>query len=439
MQPEILDRLPPQDVDAERAVLGSLLLDPAKCDDVGPIVRVDDFYAEAHRKLYGHLMAMRDAGDAIDVATVVDRLRTHKDLEAVGGTAEIAKLYHSIPVAANAVYYAKIVARKAARRRLIQTGCELIQTAYEEGEDPEQVVDRAEKLLHDAWRGEHHRAPKAVKDVVQDVTIEIDEIQQRKRVVGHLTGLETWDRNHGGLFAGELIIVASRPGVGKTSLGCQIAWHFATHDRPVYFVSLEMAARQLVLRVLCSQAGVSSKLVRIGSLTSSQTDRLVEASHPLARAPWWIHDAPQMTCSEIRRTARRLHRHGLKLIVIDYLQRIEPRDRRINRYEQVGEMSGALKALALELNVPILCLTQLNREIEKDAKPRLSHLRESGSIEQDADVVAFLRWLEDEKADPSEAISAELKILKNRNGETGTIPLLWVPSRTLFECGGAWT
>jgi replicative DNA helicase len=381
---------------------------------------------------------MHDAGDSVDVTTVANRLRHAGDLEALGGAAYLADILQAVPVIGHVTFYARIVAEKSTFRRIIRAGIDLVQKGYSETGAPGEVVSAAEQTLRDAWTGEHHRAPKAVKDALPGLLAEIDAIKAGERQAGLMTGLQTLDTSLGGLFRGEAFIVSARPGIGKTALGCQVAHHFATHDRGVLFVSLEMSARQLLLRVLCSQASVSSKRVRIGAITQGETDRLVEASYGLQTAPWWILDAPQTTTGEIRRTARRLARDGLALIVVDYLQRLNPADRRANRYEQVGQMSADLKSLALELDVPVLCLVQSSRASDKDDRPSLSHLRESGNIEADADVVAFLRRTEGERTDPGESIGAELRILKNRNGETGTVALEWLPSRTMFRCGGEW-
>jgi replicative DNA helicase len=420
----------PRDLDAERAVIGSLLLDPSKLDDVGPILRPDDFHLAAHGQLYAHL------ADALGRDAKADPLLIAKQVGGDVTTAYIAELVGSVPVADHAAYYAGLVARKAAYRRLILAGHEIQRLARNEHEEPEAVVDAAEKLLRDAWRGRDDRAPISASEALAALTAEID--GAREHATGSLTGLPTYDRHMGGLFPGELVVIAARPALGKTALGCQIAHHFASRGRPVYFVSLEMTARQLMLRVLCSQADVSSKLVRIGAITSQQADRLVDVSQHLAKLPIHIHDAPDMTVGEIRRTARRLHRQGLALVVVDYLQRITPRDGKLNRDQQVGEMSTALKGLALELELPVLCLVQLNRDAEKDSRPRLGHLRESGSIEADADVVAFLQRGAPEKEDPREPIDVKLHVLKNRSGETGVVPLRWVPATTRFMDEEVW-
>lgn len=435
ISPDLLDRTPPHDMEAERAALGCILLDAHKLDDVAAIVRPEDFYADANQRLFIHLVAMAEVGP-IDVELLRNRLKQAGDLEAVGGSAYLSEVLGSVPYSHHAKYYARIVRRKAAFRRLIHAGSELVRQGYGEDGEPEAVVDAAEATLREAWHGEHDRGPVSACDAITDWLVDLENARQGKSC-GVLTGLETYDRNHGGLFPGELVIVAARPGIGKTALASQIALHSAERGRRVYFVSLEMPAKVLLQRVICAQTELSTKLVRTGHLDDKQADRLVQVSQELARLPLFVHDAPMITVGEIRRTARRFARDGLALVVVDYLQRVEPRDRKVNRDQQVGEMSAGLKSLALELEVPVLCLAQVNRMHETEKKPRLGHLRESGNIEADSDVIAMVTR-EEEKTDPTVGTGATLHVLKNRNGEVGDIPLVWIPARTRFECPGGW-
>lgn len=432
ISPELLDRLPPQDTAAECAVLGACLLDSRKLADVAPIVRPADFYSEANTIIFRHLLAM----DTVDVVALRVRLTDAGELETVGGEAYLAEVMQSTPVVAHAEHHAEIVARKAAFRRLIHAGGDLIQAGYAEDGEPEKAVDAAEATLREAWVGQGGRTAKPATEAIADVVLAADKARQGAGPSGLMTGLESFDTAIGGLFPGELIVLAARPGLGKTSLACGVAHHNAARGRRVYFASLEMSAQQLMARVLCGEASVNSKVLRTGNVTSEEADRLVSASHELGGENWWIHDAPQLTAGEIRRTARHLDRDGLGLVVVDYLQRITPRDRRVNRDQQVGEMSGELKELARELEVPVLCLTQLNRQIEAGGPPKLSHLRESGNIEQDADVVIFIERKSEEPKDPYEPVEASLCVRKNRNGETGQIDVEWIPARTRFQCKG---
>ena len=775
--PEILDRLPPHDATAERAVIGAILLDPRKLESVAPIVRSTDFYADANQTIFHHLLIL----DSPDVVLLTNRLREVNDLERIGGAAYIAEIMHSTPVAAHAEYHAEIVARKAAFRRLIQAGSDLVQAGYAEDGEPEKAVDTAEATLREAWVGQNSRAAKPATEAIVDVVAAADAARDGAGPSGLMTGLESFDTTIGGLFPGELIILAARPGLGKclgrgtkvmmhdgtckaveqvrdgdllmgpdseprrvsgttqgtgklfrveqvkgmsyvvnedhvlsleinkrcwryekderinisvrdymqgprrfkhaakgwkasieyeevavpldpyfvgvwlgdgttsttavttsdpevvhflsefaaahglalprtpqpgnkssvyrvssrkrggdvhncnpvmkamrgmgligakhiphvyrqnsrrvrlkllaglidtdgylvddatydiiiksprladdvvwiarslgfgvtagkvtkgirssgfkgeywrlyisgdlsdipvivprrqatkrrqkklirrtgvsvtpcgvgeyfgfeldgdglflledftvthnTSLAAQIAHYTAVRGRRAYFASLEMSAQSLMARVLCGEAGVSSKVLRTGKITGEEADRLVTASHHLGGDNWWIHDAAQMTVGEIRRTARHLHRDGLHLVVVDYLQRVTPRDRKTNRDQQVGEMSGGLKELARELDVPVLCLAQQNRQIEGGGPPKLSHLRESGNIEQDADMVMFIERTGEEQDDPNQAVAASLCVRKNRNGETGEIKVEWIPARTLFQGVSGW-
>jgi replicative DNA helicase len=420
ISPELLDRLPPHDPKAERAVIGACLLDPRKLAAIAPVLRPDDFYADANQVVFRHLLAL----DPPDLLLLTNRLRDAGDLERAGGKAYIAELMHSTPVAAHAEHHAEIVARKATFRRLIEAGQDLVQAGYAEDGEPEKAVDMAEATLREAWIGQNTRAAKLATEAIVDVVAAADKAREGAGPAGLMTGLMSYDTTIGGLFPGELIILAARPGLGKTSLACQIAQHTAVRGRRAYFASLEMSAPQLMARVLCGTAGVSSKVLRTGQITNDDADRLVAAANSLGGDNWWIHDAAQLTVGEIRRTARHLQREGLDL-----------RDRRVNRDQQVGEMSGELKELARELEVPVLCLTQLNRQVEAGGPPKLSHLRESGNIEQDADVVVFIERKGEEHHDPREPVETNLCVRKNRNGETGNISVEWVPARTLFRCG----
>ena len=429
MTPELMDKIPPQSLEAERAVIGACLLDPRKLAEVSPIVRPDDFYAAANATIFRHLLTL----DPPDSLLLNNSLRDAGDLEAIGGMAYLAEVMASTPVAAHAEYHAGIVARKAAFRRIIQAGSDLIQAGYAEDGEPEKAVDTAEATLREAWIGQNSRTAKLATEAIIDVVAAADQAREGAGPSGLMTGLESFDTTIGGLFPGELIILAARPGLGKTSLACQISHHTAVRGRRAYFASLEMSAQSLMTRVLCGEAGVSSKVLRTGKITNEEADRLVTASHSLGGDNWWIHDAAQLTVGEIRRTARHLHRDRLSLVVVDYLQRVTPRDRKVNRDQQVGEMTGELKELARELEVPVLCLAQLNRQIEGGGPAKLSHLRESGNIEQDADMVIFIERTGEEQHDPNEPVETNLCVRKNRNGETGEIKVEWIPARTLFH------
>ena len=445
---EMLDRLPPQDLDSEKGVLGSILLRGSMLDAVASILKPDDFYADANQKLYAAMLAMHDANQGIDVTLLANHLRVSGEFEAVGGNAYIAEVVQLVPVAAHAVYYAKLVKRRSVQRAILHAGTELVRDAYDDGE-PEQLLDRAESLLSGIGDTSKSDEPTPVAEAVVAAMDRIDSIRERGLHIGCYTGIEPIDEHFGGLFPGEFIIMAARPGMGKTSLALQIADWIARSGRWVYFVSLEMSAAVLSTRLLCMHAGVSSQLVRKGGneLTSQHQSDLTRVSQPYATAKMVIHDKSETTMTSIRRWARRLHRkHGLALLVLDYLQLVNAEDSRVPRHEQVGKQSKMLKGLAVELDIPVLCVCQLNRESTKadSTFPKISQLRESGNLEQDCDVGMVIRKLtkgEREKQNVPEvdgdtkdtdARTVVLDIQKNRNGAEMTIMLDWTPAHTRF-------
>ncbi len=440
---EILDRLPPHNLDAEKGVLGSLLLDPNLCDDVALVLRPDDFYADANQKLYGHLLAMHDDGSRIDTTLLMERLRGGGDLEAIGGPAYLAEVVHSVPYAANAVYYAEIVRAKATLRALIHASTEILRDAYEPTLDPREMLGRAEEKIfavHDS-RSSDQVTP--IHDLLVEAFDRIDARLEKGEGVGVPTGFQDLDNLTGGLHDSEFIVLAARPSMGKTALATNIAEYVAIEANvPTLFVSLEMARLELAQRMLCSQGKIDANKFRSGFLSGDDRKKLVEASAKLGKAPMYVDDTPARTCTEIAACARRLKRkQNLGLIVIDYLQLIQPDDPRDPRQEQVAKMARRLKGLARELKLPVLCLAQLNRQAEQGKeghRPRLSHLRESGAIEQDADVVMFIHREEyyhtrEEAQESGIAGQADVIVAKQRNGPTGDIKLAWFDKYTRFE------
>ncbi len=439
---EILDRPPPQHLEAERGVLGSILLDPEVCDEVVPLLRPEDFYSDAHRRLYRTLLRMRESGQQIDVMLVKEELQKNGDLEAVGGVQYLAELLRSVPVAAHAVYYAELVRDKAILRELIHASTEILREAYDPTQQPQELVCRAEEKI---FQVHEFRSANRVSSL-QDVLIEVfDHIN--RRLEGGAAGIPTHftdlDRLTGGLHEGELIILAARPGMGKTALACNITENVTIKSQiPALFVSLEMSRLELVQRMLCSQGRIDGHKFRSGYISSKDRTELVQASSKLSQAPLFIDDTPTRTVSEIAAIARRLKRRSnLGLLVIDYLQLIEPDNPKDPRQEQVARITRRLKGLARELNVPVLCVAQLNRQVEQGKeihRPRLSHLRESGAIEQDADVVLFIHR-EEYYCPPEEAERsgmkgiAEVIVAKQRNGPVGDVKLTWLQQFTRFE------
>jgi len=441
---EILDRLPPQNLDAEKGVLGSLLLDPDLCDDVAMIVRTDDFYADANQKLFAHVMAMHDAGSRIDVTLLVERLKQSGDLEAIGGKAYLAEVAQSVPYAANATYYAKIVRDKATLRALIHTSTEILREAYESSNDPEEMVSRAEELVFSVHDQRTTEQVTNIHDLLVEAFAKIDARLEHGEGVGVPSGFTDLDRITGGMHDSEFVVLAARPSMGKTALATNIAENVSIESNlPTLFVSLEMARLELAQRMLCSQGKIDGNKFRNGFLSAADRENLVKASAKLGKAPLFIDDTPARTLTEIAACARRLKRkHGLGLIVIDYLQLIQPDNMKDPRQEQVARMARRLKQLARELKVPILCLAQLNRQADTGKEghyPRLSHLRESGAIEQDADVVMFVHREEyycqtkEEAQEKGVAGIGEVIVAKQRNGPTGVVKLVWLDKFTRFE------
>ncbi len=436
------DRQLPQHADAEKSVLGSILLLPEVFDEVALILRPHDFYNQANRTLFEHLLGMHDDGQQIDVMLLIDRLRKADKFEAIGGSAYIAEVGQQVSTAAHAEHYARLVAEKATLRSLILAGTDILHDAYESGSDARQMLSRAEEKIFGILESRGGGEVNAVSDVLQDAMDRIDaRMEQHHAFAGLETGFEDYDQLTGGLQNSELTILAARPSMGKTALAMNIAEHIIMQLQvPVLFVSLEMSSLELVDRLLCSVAEVNGHRLRNGTITSEERQKLVQASVELSKSPLYIDDSPSRTMTEISANARRLkRRENLGLIVIDYLQLIEPDNARDPRQEQVAKIARRLKGLARELEVPVLCLAQLNRQVEatRDNKPQLSHLRESGAIEQDADVVMFVHREEYYQSNDEDRErvrgEADLLVRKQRNGPTGDVKLTWLHDFTRFR------
>ena len=431
----------PANVDAERAVLGSILLKPDVCDDIALIVRPDDFADEAHQVLYRHLLELHDSGKRIDITIVLERLRTQGDLERVGGAPAITEILESVPHAAHASHYAHIVRDKAMLRSLIDASTDILRDAYDASDEPRELVSRAEAKIFQILEHRSSAEAKPIEEVLEEVMIRMDARMKHEHALGGVeTGFTDLDSLCGGLHNPELIILAARPSMGKTAFAMNIAENVAIGAKqPALFVSLEMACLELADRLLCSAAQVNGHRLRNGTISQEDRRRLVQKSAEISSSPLYIDDTPGRTLTEIAAVARRLKRkQGLSLIVIDYLQLIEPDNPRDPRQEQVAKIARRLKTMSRELDVPVLCLAQLNRqaEVSRDNRPRLNHLRESGAIEQDADVVMFVHREEyyqttDEDRERVKG-QAEIIIAKQRNGPIGDIKLLWQHDYTRF-------
>ncbi len=439
---EILDRQPPFSLEAEAGVLGSIVLNPDVCDDVALILRTNDFYDDANRKLYEHMRQMHDAGQKIDSTLLVERLKTSGDYERIGGAGYLARVYQSVPNYAHATYYARIVHEKATLRSLIDASTEILREAYEESDDAQQMLSRAEQKVFAILDSQSSSAVSSIRDVLHEAMDRLDARMKGEHVLGGVeTGFSDLDELTGGLHNSELVILAARPSMGKTACAMNIAENVATKQQsPTLFVSLEMSSIELADRLLCSAARVNGHRLRNGTISNEDRLRLIEMASEISRAPLYVDDSPSRTVTEIAAAARRIQRRSgqLGLVVIDYLQLIEPDNSKDPRQEQVARIARRLKGLARELEVPVLCLAQLNRQAEdsKDHRPRLSHLRESGAIEQDADVVMFVHREEYyRRGDEQEEVAgqAEIIVAKQRNGPVGDVELVWRKEFTRFE------
>ncbi|MEO1527030.1 MAG: replicative DNA helicase [Planctomycetota bacterium] len=436
----MLQRQPPYDLEAEMGVLGSILLLPEVCDDCASL-KADDFYDDANRILYANLREMYDGGEKIDVTLLVSRLKTTNQFEKIGGAGYLARLSGAVPNAAHAVYYAGIVSEKAVYRNLINASTEILRDAYDQTSEARELCAQAEQKVFAIMDGRQTNSLHSMNDVLHAA---MDRMEARLR--GEVTdgtvetGFADYDTMTGGLHNGELIILAARPSMGKTALAMNIAEHSSIEmQRPTLFISLEMSGIELADRMLCSLARVNGHRLRNGTISGEDQTRLINKANEISTAPFFVDDSPSRTVSEIAAAARRIKRRhgGLGLIVIDYLQLIEPDNSRDPRQEQVAKIARRLKGMARELGVPMLCLSQLNRQAEdsKDHRPKLSHLRESGAIEQDADVVMFVHREEyyhrgEDRA--QYAGQAEIIVAKQRNGPVGDVQLTWESDFTRF-------
>ncbi len=439
---ELLDKQPPFDGEAEVGVLGSVLLMPTVIDEIALVLRPDDFYDDAHRKLYTHMIGMHDSNVRIDITLLADRLRTAADLELIGGPAYLAKLFNAVPNSAHALYYAQIVREKSTYRSLITASTEILRDAYEQASDAKHMLSQAEQKIFGILDSRGSSSIQAIRDVLHQAMDRMEARMRGEHTSGGVdTGFTELDALMGGLHTSELIILAARPSMGKTAFAMNIAEYVSTKLRAAtLFVSLEMSAVELADRLLCSSARVNSHKLRNGTLSPDERKRLVRAAAEISEAPLFVDDAPSRMVTEIAAAARRIRRResSLGLIVIDYLQLIEPDNPKDPRQEQVARIARRLKGLARELEVPVLCLAQLNRQAEdsKDHIPRLSHLRESGAIEQDADVVMFVHREEYfRRGDDRDEVAgqAEIHIAKQRNGPVGQIELVWLKEFTRFD------
>ncbi|MBU0546324.1 replicative DNA helicase [Patescibacteria group bacterium] len=443
-----LEKIQPQSLEAEMSLIGSILLDKDTMLRVADIVAGSgDFYKDAHKKIFETILDLYANNEPIDLLTLSNRLEEKNMLESVGGRSYLVSITNAVPTASNAANYAHIVHRKAVRRRLLSASHEISRLGYEENDDLEKVLDEAQQHLFGVSENYFRQAFTPIRGILADAFDRIDELHKNK---GQLRGLPTsftgLDNLLAGLQKSDLIILAARPSVGKTSLAMDIVRNVGVRQKvPVAMFSLEMSKEQLVDRMLCAEANVDLWKMRTGRLSDRPEDddfpRIGHAIGTLSEAPIFIDDSSNCNILQIRTKARRLQsEHGLGLIVIDYLQLMESRGQE-NRVQEVAEITRGLKSIARELNIPVVALSQLSRVVEqsKPAIPKLSHLRESGSIEQDADVVMFIyrkaadRNYRIEDVPPDERYVAEIHIAKHRNGPTGVVKLIFHEPTTSFR------
>jgi replicative DNA helicase len=432
-----VDRLPPQNIEAEQSVLGSLLIDRDAIIKTAPFLRPEDFYRQAHGQVYAAILDLHERREPADFVTLCDQMERRGQLEAVGGPAYLTSLINSVPTSIHVEHYAHIVERTAILRRLIEAAGKIAGLAYDEAEDVDVVVDRSEQILFDVSQRRVSRALTPIKRILTEYYDRIEYLHQHQgEMVGLPTGFLDLDGRLGGLQPSDLIIIAGRPGMGKSSLGLNIALNAALKQKTVVaFFSLEMSGSQVVQRLISGETGISSQRLRVGDIRDIEWDKFVKASGSLAEMQIFIDDTPSPSPMEIRTKCRRLAaEYGLDLIIIDYMQLMRSGVRSENRVQEVSYISRQLKGLARELNVPVIAISQLSRAVEsrQDKRPILSDLRESGTIEQDADVVMFIYRDEMYHEDTENKNIAELIIAKHRNGPTGLAYLGFMSEQTRF-------
>ena len=432
-------RLPPQNVEAEQCVLGSILLDNSALNRILDMVTPQDFYKREHQLIFTTMLDLYEKNHPIDLVTLSDALTHREELEAVGGVNYLMELAEVVPSSAHVQHYARIVKEKAVLRHLIRASNDILTLCYEGSQEVEDLLDEAERLIFSVSEMKTQRDFVDSKILLKEAIKSLEELSRKKKsVTGIPTGFQELDRLTAGFQPSDLIIIAARPSMGKTALALNIAQHVAIKEgKSVAIFSLEMSREQLALRMLSSLAKVPSHKLRTGILSANDWKKVIRAANKLSDAPIFVDDTPALSVLEIRAKARRLmSEKGLNLIVIDYLQLMRGRSKTESRQQEISEISRSLKGLAKELNVPVLALSQLSRAVEsrQDKKPQLSDLRESGAIEQDGDLILFIYRPEVYKPEKPEYRGiAEIIVGKQRNGPTGTFKLTFLKEHTTFE------
>ena len=435
-----MEKLLPQNIEAEAGVLGSIIIDPEAIVQISDFLRADDFYRDAHRTIYEVILQLYEEHAPADFITICDELERLNKLEGVGGASYITSLVNQVPTSGNVEFYGRIVERTSILRRLIHAAGQIAAIAYEEG-DADVALDKAEQLIFEISQGHVRSDFSHVRDVLSDYMNKLDQLHERRgTIVGVPTGFTDLDRLTGGLQRSDLIVLAARPGIGKTSMALSLAHNAAVkHQNSIAIFSLEMSKEQLVQRLLSMDASIDQQRLRTGWIEEDEWDRIVYAMDTLSETSIWIDDTAGISTLEMRSKARRLQaEYGVDLVIVDYLQLMQATiggRRNENRVQEISEISRSLKGLARELNVPILALAQLSRAVEsrQSKVPQLSDLRESGSIEQDSDIVMFI-YRDDVYNPESERKNiADIIIAKHRNGPVGEISLYFQASQTRFR------
>ena len=433
-----LGKVPPNDIEAEQAIIGSMLTDKDAVISAIEVLKPDDFYREDNKTIYEAILNLYNRSEPIDIITVRAELESMGRLDNVGGLEYLAELPEKVPTTANAMKYIKIVEEKSTLRNLIKTANEIIELGYNPTEDVDDIMEGAEKKIFNIMQDKDQKGYSPLKDVLVESFTQLEELYNRKQhITGVPSGFTDLDYRTAGFHGSELILIAARPAMGKTAFALNIATNAALRANvPVAVFSLEMSKEQLVNRILCSESMVDSNKVRTGKLDENDWTKLAETIGPLSEAEMYIDDTPGINIMEIRAKCRKLKiEKNIGLVVIDYLQLIQGTGKRNgSREQEISEISRSLKILAKELDVPVIALSQLSRAAEQrpDHRPMLSDLRESGAIEQDADIVMFLYRDDYYNPDTEKKGIAEVIISKHRGGSTGTVELLWLGSYTKF-------
>ncbi|HHT49051.1 MAG TPA: replicative DNA helicase [Firmicutes bacterium] len=433
----MLDRLPPQNLDAERSTLGAMFLEKESIFRAMEILRPGDFYKDAHRLIYQTVLDLTNRGEPVDLVTVTEELRQKNQLEKIGGITYLTELAGSVPTAAHVEFYARIVEEKSLLRQLIRAATEIVTLGYDSQDEVNNIIDQAEHLIFSIANRRAGRTVVNLKNILIETFEQIEKLyESRGAVTGVPTGFNDLDRLTAGFQPSDLIILAARPSMGKTTFALNIAEYAAVNLKlPVVVFSLEMSKEQLAMKLLCSEAGVDNQRIRTGNLQEEDWPRLSHALGRLSESVMFIDDSPSLSVLDVRAKARRIKADsGLSLIIVDYLQLMQGPKRIENRQQEVSEISRGLKALARELSVPVIALSQLSRAVEQrqNKRPTLSDLRESGSLEQDADLVCFLYREDYYEPETEKKNITEFIIAKHRNGPLGTVEFLFQKEYSKF-------